>query len=139
AEGLRLSADIQRELWQHAERAAKEAPTPIVATFVTSLNETIDSEAERLAVGRHRVPGAVWLLLFTVASLACGSSGYFAGAGGALRGRRHRPPAADCRRDHPDLRHRRSEAGSDPGQPAAARRSAGDDASERTLTDRFTP
>src|SRR5690242_2073781 len=69
AEGLRLSADIQRELWQHAELAAKEAPTPIVATFVTTLNETIDTEAERVAAGRHRIPGTVWLLLLAVASL----------------------------------------------------------------------
>ena len=82
AEGLRRSADIQRDLWQHAELAAKEAPTPIVATFVTALNDTIDSETERVAAGRNRVPGTVWLLLLIVASLACVSSSYVAGAVG---------------------------------------------------------
>jgi hypothetical protein len=83
AEGLRLSAGIQRELWQHAVAAAKEAPTPIVATFVNTLNETIDTEAERLAAARNRIPGTVWLLLLVVASLGCVTSSYLAGAEGA--------------------------------------------------------
>jgi len=82
AEGLRLSADIQRQLWQHAVQAAKETPTPIVATFINTLNETIDAEAERLAAGRNRIPGSVWLLLLTVASLGCITSSYTSGATG---------------------------------------------------------
>ncbi|TMB76157.1 MAG: DUF4239 domain-containing protein [Chloroflexi bacterium] len=83
AEGLRLSADIQRQLWQHAVAVAKETPTPIVATFVITVNETIDTEAERLAAARDRIPGTVWLLLLTVASLGCVTSNYIAGADGA--------------------------------------------------------
>jgi hypothetical protein len=83
AEGLRLSADIQRQLWQHAVVAAHEAPTPIVETFVTALNETIDTEAERLAAGYNRIPGTVWLLLLIVASLGCVTSTYDAGAEGS--------------------------------------------------------
>jgi hypothetical protein len=82
AEGLRLSADIQHQLWDHAVVAARESPTPIVATFVNTLNDTIDVEAERLAAGRNRVPGTVWLLLLTVASLGCITGSYAAGAEG---------------------------------------------------------
>jgi len=82
AEGLRLSADIQRQLWEHAVAAAKETPTPIVATFVNTLNDTIDTEAERLAAARNRIPGTVWILLLTVAALGCMTSTYLAGEEG---------------------------------------------------------
>jgi hypothetical protein len=83
AEGLRLSAAIQSQLWQHAVAAAKETPTPIVATFINTVNETIDVEAERLAAGRNRIPGSVWVLLLTVAALGCITSSYASGADGA--------------------------------------------------------
>lgn len=82
AEGARLSADIQRQLWQHAVAASRESPTAIVASFVSALNETIDSEAERIAAMRNRIPGSVWLLLLIVASLGCLTSSYAAGAHG---------------------------------------------------------
>ena len=83
AEALRLSADLQRQLWEHATAAGRESPTPIVATFIVTLNETIDTEAERLAASRNRIPGVVWLLLLIVASLGCVTSSYGAGAEGA--------------------------------------------------------
>jgi hypothetical protein len=83
AEGLRLSAALQGQLWQHAVAAASETPTPIVATFINTVNETIDVEAERLAAGRNRIPGSVWVLLLTVAALGCITSSYTSGADGA--------------------------------------------------------
>jgi hypothetical protein len=82
AEGLRLLGDIQAELWTHAVAASRASPTPIVATFITTLNETIDTEAERVAARQNRVPGSVWLLLLIVASLGCLTSNYNAGAQG---------------------------------------------------------
>ncbi|MGB8804431.1 MAG: hypothetical protein WCC93_05865, partial [Chthoniobacterales bacterium] len=57
------TARLQRELWLHTVDAAKEAPSPITATFINALNETIDLDATRLNALRSRVPGAVWLLL----------------------------------------------------------------------------
>jgi hypothetical protein len=83
AEGLRLSAGIQAQLWEHAAAASRESPTPIVATFINALNETIDTEGERLAASRNHVPGSVWLLLLFVASIGCFTSSYGAGAQGA--------------------------------------------------------
>ena len=44
---LRQNEEIQSKLWQHAEDAAREAPNDITATFVESLNETIDTDGER--------------------------------------------------------------------------------------------
>lgn len=76
------AAQIHRELWKHAVAAAKESPSPITATFINSLNETIDLDASRLNAMRTRVPEAVWLLLLLVASVGCHASGYGAGASG---------------------------------------------------------
>jgi len=83
AEGLRLLEDIRAELWAQAVAASKASPTPMVATFITTLNETIDTEAERVAAMRNRVPDSIWLLLLIVASLGCLTSNYSAGAQGA--------------------------------------------------------
>jgi len=82
ADGLRRSAAIQQDLWQHAVAASKESPTPIVAAFVATLNDTIDTEAERVAAGRNRIPPTVWVLLLGVASLGCVTSSYIFGRDG---------------------------------------------------------
>ena len=80
------SAAMQRELWAHAIAAAKEAPTPVTATFIVTLNETIDLDAARLHALRSRVPSVVWLLVLVVAGAGCYASGYSAGASGARTG-----------------------------------------------------
>ena len=77
------TAALQRELWAHTVAVAKEAPTPITATFINSLNETIDLDATRLNALRSRVPAAVWLLVLIIAGASCYASGYGAGASGA--------------------------------------------------------
>lgn len=83
AEGMRMSSDIEAELWKHAKEASKEAPNDITATFIETLNETIDVDAERIAAMRARIPGGVWLLLVMVAAFGCLTTGYGAGAEGA--------------------------------------------------------
>lgn len=82
AEGLRVCAGLQTELWKHATAAAKEAPNDITATFITALNETIDVDAERLAAGRATIPAGVWLLVVIVAACGCLTTSYGAGAEG---------------------------------------------------------
>lgn len=82
AEGLRVCAEIQAELWAHATAAAKEAPNDITATFIVALNETIDVDAERLAAGRASIPAGVWVLVVTVAACGCFTTSYGAGAEG---------------------------------------------------------
>lgn len=86
AEGLRLGGEIENELWQHAEAAAKEAPTPITATFINALNEMIDTDAERVDASRNRIPEAVWILLVLVAAFGCLTSACGSGAQGARSG-----------------------------------------------------
>jgi hypothetical protein len=77
------AAALQREMWAHATAAAKEAPTPITATFINTLNDTIDLDASSLTALRAKVPSAVWLLVLVVAGVGCCSCGYGAGASGS--------------------------------------------------------
>lgn len=83
AEGTRLIGEVQSQLWKHATEAAKEAPTDITATFIESLNEAIDTDAERIAAMRAGIPPGVWLLLVLVATFGCVTTSYGAGAEGA--------------------------------------------------------
>ncbi len=83
AEGLRQSAEIENQLWLYAEAAAKVAPTPITATFITTLNEMIDTDSERITAHRNTIPGGVWVLLLLVAASGCLTSAYGSGAQGA--------------------------------------------------------
>jgi hypothetical protein len=76
------TAQLQHDLWTQTVEASK-TPTPITATFITALNETIDLDATQLQAIRSRVPGVVWLLLLVVAGTGCFASGYGAGASGA--------------------------------------------------------
>jgi hypothetical protein len=71
---------IQERLWNETVAAAAQRPTPITASFIASLNETIDLEAKRIAAKRNHVPGAVWLLLFCVAGWGIWLTSYEAGA-----------------------------------------------------------
>jgi hypothetical protein len=82
AEGLRLSAELQKQLWQHAEAAAA-TPTPVTPTFITALNEVIDTDAERIAAARNQIPTGVWVLLVIVAAFGCFTTSYGSGAHGA--------------------------------------------------------
>lgn len=82
-EGVRQSADLHRQLWRIAENAAAEAPTAVTVAFINSLNETIDTDAMRLAAMRNTIPDIVWILLVVVAGFGCYISGYGSGAEGA--------------------------------------------------------
>lgn len=73
------STDLHEGLWNEAVAAAAKQPTPITASFIASLNETIDLEATRIAATRNHVPGAVWLLLLCVAGCGMWLTGWEAG------------------------------------------------------------
>ena len=73
------SADLHELLWNEAVAAAAKQPTPITASFIVSLNETIDFEGTRIAAKRNHVPGAVWLMLLCVAGCGLWLTGWEAG------------------------------------------------------------
>ena len=83
AELLRRSAASEQRLWEIARAAAEEKPTPIVALFITSLNEMIDTDTARVTAMRSRIPATVWVLLLTTACCGCFVSTYASGSAGA--------------------------------------------------------
>ena len=86
------SSEIQSALWQDALAVSTAAPNSIPAgLFVQSLNEMIDLQELRLAAARDRVPPIVFFLLYTIAVIGIGLSGYL---GGLWRGGNARIPVA---------------------------------------------
>jgi hypothetical protein len=87
AEGIRRSENIQQHVWTEAETVAQKNPNSIVVgLFIQSLNETIDLHAKRVQAGvRSRIPGAIWVGLFTVAILSSIAMGYLEGLSGTRR------------------------------------------------------
>lgn len=74
------AAQIHRKLWAHAVTVGQATPTPLVASFVSTLNDTIDLDATRTNALVARVPVAVWVLVLAVALCGCFATGLSAGA-----------------------------------------------------------
>jgi hypothetical protein len=74
-EAANRSSMIQRQLWEGAEAVARTDRTAITATYLTSLNETIDLDEQRLAAMENRIPIAIWVLILCVSAIAILSRG----------------------------------------------------------------
>jgi hypothetical protein len=72
----RQSDDLQAQLWQQAVEVNAANPQLNIVLFVQSLNQAIDLQETRLFAARNRVPGALFLLLYAVAVVAVGFSGF---------------------------------------------------------------
>ncbi len=66
------SEEIHTALWTHAETLARAEPdSPMIALFITTLNEMIDLHTVRyVAVTNAQLPNALWIGLYVVAFLA---------------------------------------------------------------------
>jgi hypothetical protein len=73
---LERSRQIQTSLWQLAVDVAAKSPTPIISSYITSLNEMIDLDSKRTAAVENRVPKPIWIMLFAMGLLACVSFGF---------------------------------------------------------------
>ena len=87
AEQILKSEDIQGQLWSAATAVGlQHSDSIVVGLFVQSLNEVIDLHAKRVTAGlRNRIPGAIWVVLLTIAVLSLGAMGYHAGLVGTTR------------------------------------------------------
>jgi hypothetical protein len=71
---------LQGQLWAYAVTAAEQAPDSVmIELFVASLNDMIDMHGKQLAAMRNRIPAAIFFLLFFVAIVAVGLTGYGSG------------------------------------------------------------
>jgi hypothetical protein len=79
----RESAALQHEIWEKAVAAAEIDPRPVTTGFfISSLNDTIDSQGKRNALLQMHVPEVVLFLLFAVFITSGAILGYASGLGG---------------------------------------------------------
>lgn len=74
-----LSERLLDQLWLQALDVAKKNPTPVVALFLSALNETIDLHSKRLAQFSNQIPESILLLLYLFATVAVLITGYGSG------------------------------------------------------------
>lgn len=83
-------------LWAEAVFASGQDPKSVpVGLFVQSLNDVIDFNEKRRIANRNRVPEVTFLLLFAMASVASGFTGYAAGL--VVRANMYRTRSWHCR------------------------------------------
>lgn len=71
---------FQAQLWTQTVTAAEQAPTSVmIGLFVASLNDMIDMHGKQVAAMRNRIPAPIFFLLFFVAVVAVGLTGYGSG------------------------------------------------------------
>jgi hypothetical protein len=78
-EALRMTSRLQAELWVFARDEARARPTTPSGLFAMALNDLFDISESRTAGLEIRVPTTVWVALYVVAALACGSLGFGSG------------------------------------------------------------
>ena len=80
------SNEIQEAVWQHAKAIAANDPRMVpTGLFIQTLNEMIDSQGNRLAAIRARLPNFVLTALYAMAILASALAGYASGLETRLR------------------------------------------------------
>jgi hypothetical protein len=78
---------MQDRLWAMAvENARKDMNSDVAALYIESLNEIVGIHAARTSVGiQSRVPGEIWLVLYSVTILGMMAVGYQTGIAGSNR------------------------------------------------------
>jgi hypothetical protein len=73
---IQRSKELQNGLWEQIEALSRQDRTPVLVSFVQSLNETIDLSEKRLAARENRIPAIIWTLIAVIALLASFTTGY---------------------------------------------------------------
>lgn len=86
-EAISRSEELHEKLWATATTVAEKNPSSIMnGLFIQSLNDVIDLHAKRVTVGlRSRIPGTVWISLFSLTLIGMLSMGYQAGLSSTRR------------------------------------------------------
>lgn len=75
-EGLARSTILQNQLWAITARVGVNHNSESTALFITSVNETLDLSAIRLAALRNKIPSNVWLMFAIVTFFSMIAIGY---------------------------------------------------------------
>jgi hypothetical protein len=71
---LKRITDLQDRLWAEAVAAAAEQPSPITASFISSLNETTDLDGKRIAANATMCRALSGCFCYAFLAAACGWS-----------------------------------------------------------------
>ena len=83
---LERSKQLHEALWAQALAAAEQGKPPINSLFIQSINELIDTHSRRVTAGlRNRLPGPIWLALYSLMFLAMTAIGYQGGLSSTRR------------------------------------------------------
>jgi len=85
-QALEKSKEVHAGLWSQALAAGRDGKPPINSLFIQSVNELIDTHSKRVTAGlRNRLPGPIWLALYSMMFLAMTAVGFQAGLSNAPR------------------------------------------------------
>lgn len=70
AKAAKRAKQIQEQLWQGVADITKTDRSAVSAAYMTSLNQMIDLHEKRVSAVENRIPGSVWLLIFSVSAIA---------------------------------------------------------------------
>lgn len=89
AELRAASTAQQKRLWEHAvANGRRDLNSDVGALFIEAINDLINTDAERIAVGAEtRIPVGIWLILYALSVLGMMAMGYQAGIAGSRRSR----------------------------------------------------
>lgn len=84
---LRHTEKFHRELWSHAEEAARKQDSMVLTgLYIQALNDVIDRHSDRVMLGvQHRIPRFIWFVFFGETVLAMAAMGYHSGLTGSRR------------------------------------------------------
>jgi hypothetical protein len=75
-QSLQATKDLQAQLWQQIVAVSQTSQTAVVATYILTLNDTIDVSAKQLASFENRVPKSVWIIITIVAIFQSFAAGF---------------------------------------------------------------
>ena len=81
-EVINKAESVQSKLWSYTVPLGRQYPnSETIGLFISSLNELIDLQTERIVVGlQYHIPGAIWGALYLLSILAFGLVGYELGS-----------------------------------------------------------
>jgi len=79
-QAIHRSEELHNRLWSRTVVIATQAPTPVSALFVQSVNEMIDLHEKRITIAfQYRLPQIIWMVLYGLAVIAMAMGGYESG------------------------------------------------------------
>jgi hypothetical protein len=79
ARALARARELHDQLWSHSEAVREAAPT-LVLPYMQALIQMADANTKRAATALiYRIPGVIWITLYSLLTLAMGIAGYRGG------------------------------------------------------------